>query len=165
MHVGSVCPARKTAFYFASKDTYLYALDAQTGELKWKNNLAGSSWVTSSPAVSGEMVYAGTSDGRALYAVRADTGEIIWQFLAKGYVWGSPSLAGDVVYVGSGSKSFYAINALTGQELWHFETGGPVYSTRGSRRCGVFRSSDRFVYALLRRTKHSLALTFRFMVL
>jgi len=135
--------------YFASKDTYLYALDALSGELKWKNNLSGGSWVTSSPAVWEGMVYAGTSDGRALFAVHLENGETAWQFPSHGYVWGSPSLAGGVVYFGSGNKNFYAMDAKSGQELWHFETGGPVYSTPWIAEGVVyFGSNDGFVYAL-----------------
>ena len=95
------------------------------------------------------MVYAGTSDGRALFAVNIDSGETVWSFPSGGYMWGSPSVAGGVVYIGSGSKNFYAIDAKTGQELWHFEAGGAIYSTPWLADGVVyFGSNDGFVYAL-----------------
>jgi len=114
--------------YFGSKDTYLYALNGQTGELKWKNKLAGSSWITSSPAIANGLVYANTSDGRSLFAVQVDTGEKKWSFPVGGYGWSSPSVAGDMVYVGGGGK-VYALESQTGQEVWRFDTIKPIYST------------------------------------
>jgi outer membrane protein assembly factor BamB len=115
--------------YVGSKDTHLYALDGQTGEQEWKINLAGVSWVTSDPAIAGEMVYAGTSDGHQVHAVQMDTGQQAWSFMTGGWVWSSPAVAGGVVYVGSGDRHLYAIDAQTGEELWSFETERAVYAS------------------------------------
>jgi outer membrane protein assembly factor BamB len=135
--------------YFSSKDTFLYAVDGQTGEEKWRNNLASSSWVTSSPAIANGLVYAGTSDGRQLHAVNQETGEIQWAFPAKGYVWSSPAVGGEIFYVGSGNGAIYAVDALTGQEIWNFKTEGSVYSTPVVADGVVYVGSlDGYLYAL-----------------
>ncbi len=46
--------------YFGSNDTYLYALDAGSGALKWK--FQTGNYVTSSPAVSDGVIYFGSCD-------------------------------------------------------------------------------------------------------
>jgi outer membrane protein assembly factor BamB len=57
--------------YFGSGDNHVYALDAQSGELKWKFKTGDV--VHASPAVSGGVVYIGSWD-RNLYALDAKTG-------------------------------------------------------------------------------------------
>jgi outer membrane protein assembly factor BamB len=115
--------------FFSSKDAHLYALEIQTGEELWRNNPAGMSWVTGSPAIANGMVYTGTSDGHNLFAVDSATGEEQWSFVTRGYVWSSPVVQGEIVYIGSGNGSVYAVDALNGHELWSFETEKAVYST------------------------------------
>ena len=115
--------------YFGSKDTNLYALDARSGDEKWRNNLSGLSWVSTAPAIGTDFIYAGTSDMVRLFAVDPETGETQWAFQTDGYVWSSPTAQAEIVYVGSGDGNLYAIDAHTGQELWYFETGKEIYAT------------------------------------
>src|SRR5438067_1255322 len=63
--------------YFGSDDRYLYALNALTGELKWKFKTGDV--VYSSPAVADGAVYVGSHDGY-LYALDTKTGEERWKF-------------------------------------------------------------------------------------
>ncbi len=135
--------------YFGSKDTLIYAVDGQTGEEKWTNNLAGMSWVTSSPAIANGIVYAGTSDGYRLHAIQMDTGEELWAFKTGGWVWSSPAFAEEIVYIGSADNHLYAVDAQTGQELWNYETGDSVYSSPLVANGVVYvGSTDGSLYAL-----------------
>ncbi|MGB3082666.1 MAG: PQQ-binding-like beta-propeller repeat protein, partial [Candidatus Omnitrophota bacterium] len=53
--------------YVGSEDGFLYALDKESGDLKWKFQTGSA--VNSSPAVSGDTVYVGSEDGY-VYAVQ-----------------------------------------------------------------------------------------------
>jgi len=68
----------------------LYALDAQTGTLKWSMILAWN--VYGPPTVASNTLYVGTARGpytTQLYALDEITGNIHWQFTANGSVWGA----------------------------------------------------------------------------
>jgi outer membrane protein assembly factor BamB len=109
----------------------LIAVDRVTGAERWRQSLAPSS---SSPAVSGGMVYVGTW-GEGLHAIDAATGEVVWRFLTGDEAEpdgppasafdSSPAIADGVVYVGEGpSGGVYALDAATGDERWRFVTHG-----------------------------------------
>jgi outer membrane protein assembly factor BamB len=111
--------------YCGSADYNLYALDATTGQLKWKYN-AGL-YVTSSPAVSDDTVYFGGNN--YIYALDATTGQEKWSFqTGDNPVFSSPVVSNGTVYCGSCDQHIYALDAATGKEKWGFATGGEVGS-------------------------------------
>ena len=135
-----------------SGDGWLYALDAGTGQEKWRFNFKTDAtvegWVTSSPAVADGVVYVGSEDGR-LYALDAGTGQEKWSFQTDGVVNSSPAVAGSMVYVGSGDGRLYALDARTGQEKWRFKTDGAVNSSPAVAGGMVyFGSADGYLYAV-----------------
>ena len=77
------------------------------GTLVWKFKTKGR--VLSSPAVSGDRVYVGSSDGR-LYAIDRASGAERWQFASKGPIASSPAVHGDLVYISSVDGMVYAVN-------------------------------------------------------
>jgi outer membrane protein assembly factor BamB len=76
----------------------------------------------SSPAVSGAMVYVGSSDGH-IYALNATTGVVHWKFKTGDVVHATPVVADGTVYIGSWDSWFYALDAATGAVRWRFKTG------------------------------------------
>ena len=112
--------------YVGSRDGYIYALDAATGEKIWAFHT--NSWVESSPAIVGGVVYCGSNDGN-LYALNAETGAKIWSYEMPLVVSSSPAVADGVVYVGCEDFVLYAIDAATGSELWHSYTGNLIYAS------------------------------------
>lgn len=111
--------------FVESWDTNVYALDAATGEERWRYNA-----LTAPP---GEMhVYKGTvyipSRDTTLYAVNAATGEERWRFdeITAGGP-GIPAIANDAVYVTTpgaqtaAENSVYALDAVTGEVRWRFD--------------------------------------------
>ncbi|MCD6394279.1 MAG: PQQ-binding-like beta-propeller repeat protein, partial [Planctomycetes bacterium] len=81
----------------------LYALDANTGDVKWKCDFdyAGRRWTFASPVLSDGVIYQAMAYDPNLYAVDADSGEVIWSVNLSGKtdsVWDEyrdPSEAGD----------------------------------------------------------------------
>jgi len=107
--------------YVGCRDSNLYALDAATGKEKWKFNNAGS-WVITSPAVvDGKVVFA-TSDSSQFHIVDAATGKSIAKQDARAFMFGSPAVAGNVVYQGVTNGTLEARDLSTGALLWDFRT-------------------------------------------
>ena len=71
--------------YVGSEDKHLHAIDAETGQEKWK--LASETLIDASPVYADGVVYIGT-DGGVLYAVDTQTGEPKWQFKTEGRIAG-----------------------------------------------------------------------------
>jgi outer membrane protein assembly factor BamB len=131
--------------YVGSRDGYIYALDAATGEKIWAFHT--DSWVESSPAVVGGVVYCGSNDGN-LYALNAETGEKIWSYETPLAVQSSPAVADGVVYVGCDDFSLYAIDAATGSELWRSYTGNFLSASPAvSKGIVVVGSADNIFYS------------------
>jgi outer membrane protein assembly factor BamB len=147
----------------------VYALDAVSGQLRWKFEISGG--VKSSPAVAGGMVFIGSGQvDNHVYALDAVSGQLRWKFETGGGVWGSPAVAGGIkflgigeerwgVFVGSGDgdNHVYALDAASGHLWWKAEAGGRdrdgrsrgVESSPAVAGGGVFAgSNDGHVYAL-----------------
>ncbi|QIA08640.1 PQQ-binding-like beta-propeller repeat protein [Draconibacterium halophilum] len=75
--------------------------------------------------------------------------DILWKVKTEGQVISSPTLANNIIYVGSEDHKLYAIDATTGTVKWTYKTNGPVHSTPLVAKGKVmFLSYDGFFYAL-----------------
>jgi len=72
----------------------VYAIDAVTGEEKWRFTTGDK--VESSPAVANGIVYIGSND-KNLYAIDAVTGKEKWRFATGDWVDSSPAVANGIV--------------------------------------------------------------------
>ena len=105
-----------TAFHNGGK---LYALNSETGAVKWSATPGGSSGSTwSTPAYANGVLYLGSND-RKLHAINATTGTEIWSYSTQGKDRSAPAVVDGVVYFGSSDGNMTALNATTGEELWH----------------------------------------------
>jgi outer membrane protein assembly factor BamB len=119
---------------------------ARPGEQRWA--FATGDTVTSSPVVSGGVVYVGSGD-HLLYAVDASTGAERWAFRTRDSVDASAAVAGDAVYVGSVDYNLYAVDAASGSQRWTFPTESGVYSSPAVAGGLVyFGSTDYHLYAV-----------------
>jgi len=113
------------AVYFGSGDGNLYALDATTGELKWKFKTGDV--IHASPAYADGVVFVGSWDSY-FYAVDTATGKEKWRFhggedpMVHNQVGfqSSAAVVDGVVYVGCRDSNMYALDAATGKEKWKF---------------------------------------------
>lgn len=103
--------------YVGSADKKLYAVDAETGRVRWSFAAQGS--IRSSPAVSDGTVYFGSWDGN-VYAVSAESGEQVWSYGTGAPIQGSPAVAGGRVIVGSRSARVLALDAASGDLEWTY---------------------------------------------
>jgi eukaryotic-like serine/threonine-protein kinase len=103
----------------------VYALDAQTGQLKWSMLLPWHS--VSFPTLAFNTIYAGISHldhgACALYAFDESTGHINWQYNTDAGVWGAVGVDSAKKWVftsvGNPSSSVVALNASTGAVIWN----------------------------------------------
>ncbi|MDB5151552.1 MAG: afsK [Mucilaginibacter sp.] len=109
--------------YFGSRDGYFYALDAGTGKTVWKY-AADNSWVLTTAAVEGGIVYLGTSDTYLFLGLDAKTGKEKIRYKTNGYVYSSPAIAGNTAYFGDFSGNLCAVDLSTGKLKDKFTTTG-----------------------------------------
>jgi outer membrane protein assembly factor BamB len=91
---------------YIGADKNLLAIDLKNRQQLWSFRTQGV--VSSTPAVTTTVVYAGSEDGR-LYAVDIATGKKLWDFATGGKITSSPAVADGVVYIGSEDGKLYAI--------------------------------------------------------
>jgi len=119
--------------YFGCRDSNLYALDAATGVERWAFSNKGS-WVISSPAVRGGVVYFATSDSGLVQALDAKTGAPVFSLSFNEWpFFSSPTLAGEYLYIGSHAGKLVAIDLPHRSVAWAFVTdgaqqNGPTYT-------------------------------------
>jgi eukaryotic-like serine/threonine-protein kinase len=146
----------KGIVYFGSGDNNLYAVDAASGELRWK--FATGDVVHASPAYADGVVYFGSWDSN-FYAVDAASGKEKWRLHTGedpvihnqvGFQ-SSPAVVNGVVYTGCRDSNVYAIDAASEKEKWKFSTGASWVITSPAVAHGkvVFGTSDSSKYEML----------------
>ena len=105
----------------------LVALDAGTGGVAWRQDLAGAA--SGAPAVRGDTVYVVSRGGRGL-ALDAATGRIRWEVGGVADTVGvtgaaGPSVTSDLAILPFGSGEVFAARADSGERVWTASvTGG-----------------------------------------
>ncbi len=117
------------SIYFGSGDTNIYALDAASGNLKWKFKTGDV--VHASPAIMDGTLFVGSWDS-FFYALDAATGKVKWRFKTgedanihnQVGIQSSAAVSNGVVYFGCRDSKFYAVDAASGKQLWSFNNKG-----------------------------------------
>lgn len=134
--------------YVGNLDGHLYAIDAATGQLRWRFKTGGG--ITSGAIHDAGVLYFGSNDHH-LYALDLKTRQPRWKLETGDEVNASPRLADGVLYVGGVDKTFYAVDAATGKTKWKHATGGRIVGAAAVYRNLVFTGSgpgDGRLYAL-----------------
>ena len=105
--------------FIADNSGYVYALNADTGQLIWETKV-GNCCDISSPTVSGGLVFIGTRDGRngAYYALNESTGSILWRCPIGASVTAPPSVVDGMMFCGSDAWNMYAFDIGVGHGEW-----------------------------------------------
>ena len=129
----------------------LYALDANSGNIKWRFDTELP--LGNSPTVQGNTVYVGGYD-RKIHALNATTGAHLWAYSGAqaGYST-NPLVVNGLVIAGNRDGYMYAIGAQgtskQGQLVWKYKTGGPILITAAYKNGVIyFAANDNYAYAL-----------------
>jgi len=133
------------------------AVRAQDGSVLWRfapqQNQGGV--VYGQPAVAQGSVFVGlySQSGRnqtgRVFALAQDTGDVRWQQVTGGAVVGGPTVAGDLVVVGSSDGVVQAFHIADGSLAWRTSINGKIWSSPAVSGDSVFFGSlDHGVYAL-----------------
>src|SRR5581483_1989398 len=115
--------------YFGSGDGNVYALDTNSGAVKWTFHTGDV--VHASPAVVDGTVFIGSWD-TYFYALDSATGKEKWRFKTgedhdiynQVGIQSSAAVANGTVYFGCRDSNFYAVDAATGKQKWAFNNKG-----------------------------------------
>jgi outer membrane protein assembly factor BamB len=115
--------------YIGSGDGNVYALDIESGALRWKFKTGNV--VHATPAVANDTVYVGSWDSY-FYALDAKTGKERWRFKTgedrdiynQVGIQSSAVIAGGLVLFGCRDSNLYALDAVTGEKAWSFSNDG-----------------------------------------
>lgn len=123
--------------FFGCGDGNYYALDADTGELKWSTKTGEH--IGNCGVVYDGAVYVGSSDGY-LYAFNQESGRILWKYKTgvrpKPYeerkdvthgVDGAPVIYEGKVIFGAWDAHVHAVDVKKGSLIWKTRLGGPVH--------------------------------------
>ncbi|MEU3396991.1 outer membrane protein assembly factor BamB/tRNA A-37 threonylcarbamoyl transferase component Bud32 [Streptomyces filamentosus] len=132
--------------YLADHLGTVYALDATTGQDRWR--IATEQRQSAEPVlVADGNVHVGS--GSALYTLDAVTGTPRWRFAAGAELVGAPVVADGRVHFGSADHVLYTLDATGGQLRWKLATGGEITGSPVAKGGVVYAcSKDRCVYAL-----------------
>jgi outer membrane protein assembly factor BamB len=136
--------------FLGSKDKRVYALNADSGQERWRFEMDKAVRPQTSLVVADDVLYVFGED-RNLYAVDAQTDKMRWRFSTGENIWYSPVIANGIAYVVSKRKKeavLFAVDVQTGQERWRFSTDRSIKSPVVG--CGnvFFSSEDQCVHAL-----------------
>jgi outer membrane protein assembly factor BamB len=109
--------------YFGCRDSKVYALDAKSGAERWTFSNKGS-WVIGTPIASGGRLYFTTSDSGMFHALQADSGKPVFSLKLLWPMFSSPTIAGDMLYIGSHAGKLLAIDVKGQKVAWEFATDG-----------------------------------------
>jgi eukaryotic-like serine/threonine-protein kinase len=142
--------------YFGSGDGNLYALDAVTGEQRWRFKTGDV--VHASPALANGVLFVGSWDSY-FYAIDAKSGKEKWRFHAGedallhnqvGFQ-SSPAVVDGIVYTGCRDAQLYALDAATGKEKWKLDNQLSWVITSPAVKDGrvFFATSDSSLYQVV----------------
>jgi outer membrane protein assembly factor BamB len=102
-------------------DGYLFAVDGNTGKLKWKFTRGREA--ISSPTIAGGVLYVAV--GKILHAIELSSQREIWSYTAGAAIPAlqPPLVVEGRVYIGSDDGNIVALDAARGKEKWSFKAG------------------------------------------
>ena len=143
--------------YLAGWGKRVYAVDLQTGSLRWK--FQAERGVTCAPVLAGDLLLIGVKDYRlngderkssyGLYALDRYSGSLVWKFQTDKHIFTLPVAAGQVILFGADDRRLHMLDIDSGEEIWQAAFADKV-------RAGPFLYGDQVILGLLNNTLVSL---------
>lgn len=111
--------------YFGNHAGKLIAVNLAKGQIAWQYGEEDAGPYFSSPAVSANLVFAGSRDNR-LHCVERASGRKKWVFVARGAIDSSPVVALDRLVFGSQDGSVYLLRVSDGGVAWSWDAGARI---------------------------------------
>jgi len=127
---GGIRPAVQSGvIYLADSEGNVAAVDAVTGEKKWKVELDTA--LGGAVGVGSNTVLVGGIEGD-VFALEAETGEQRWHVYVTSEVLAAPAVSGDITVVQSQDGRVVGLSLADGEKRWQFKEDVPVLSLRGT---------------------------------
>ncbi len=123
--IRSSAAANSGMVVFGADDGALYALDWDSGQLRWKSSTDAG--VVGSPCIAGDVVCAANLGG-TVYGIDLESGARRWQVDAGSPIYASVSYAANKVFVGTTGGTMYALDAVSGAVIWMQQLGSVINS-------------------------------------
>lgn len=132
--------------YSGGSDGLLYAVDATTGDVKWR--VGGFELIETATAIAGDTIIAGGFNGRVV-ALDRHSGNEQWTYDAGTYVFAAPLVADSQVFVAT-FKALHALDLATGRAHWSTPLGDVLATTSAPALAAgrLFVSSGQTLFAL-----------------
>ena len=112
--------AAEGLIYVGTPSRFVYALDAESGEERWKFELGAA--VSGSPVYDQDKIYIGQQGGEDdFYCLDARNGELIWRQDVS-WVWGSVNVSDGLVFIPGVDGYVNCLDAESGHIIWRYRT-------------------------------------------
>ena len=122
-------------------DNYVYALDAGTGEIRWKFETQAEIKYGAVFDMERNLVVCASLDG-GVYVLNTKDGSLYHRFEAQFGFYSTPVLIDGLIIIGSLDKHVYCFNVETKKVIWSFETAGRIFASPAYDRGNVFIGSN-----------------------
>lgn len=124
----------------ASMDGSVYAINPGNGQEIWHTELGGA--VVSTPILSEDgTLYLGTFQSEVV-AIDTTNGKVLWRANTNNWVWASPTLDGDTLYITDLDGYLYALDPASGEQRWFIKGDGAISGSALVLNDSVYFSTD-----------------------
>lgn len=142
-------PALASGSVFLGDGHQLVALEAASGEERWRFAAIADTQISYAPAVADDSVFVGPGDGR-LYALSIADGRLRWQLdrMGEWQYLRQLQVSGKVLVAGSYKEKLYGIAVDDGAIRWEFAAGNFINSQHVAAGVAYLWSPTGWLYAL-----------------
>jgi outer membrane protein assembly factor BamB len=114
-HHGVAPVAAEGTLFVGGGDGSFHAVDAVTGERRWRRRVGGR--IRAGAAIAGDKVLVASTSGRVV-ALDRSTGRLAWSADAGTPVTSAPVVAGNIVVIGTRGPGLFGFDLQTGGQRW-----------------------------------------------